>query len=424
MHVVIVGCGRVGSALARSLTEGGHTVAVIDKRPEAFGRLPSDFSGQMINGIGFDRDRLKEAGIEQAASLAAVTNGDNSNILIARVARETFGIENVVARIYDPRRAAIYQRLGIATVATVAWTTERVMRRLVPSEAAMEWIDPSARVSLVERTIAGSWSGHPLSDLEQPGRVRVAAVGRLGVAQVPNPDLVAQDGDVVYLAVASDALADVDAALGGRSGKGSALMRVVIAGGGSVGRFIGQQLSEAKHEVLIIDNDPAVVRAAERSGEPAGVPWLQADACEATRLSEAQVDKADVVAAVTGDDEDNLVISLLAKQEFGVPRVVARVNNPKNEWMFNQTVGGRRRRLHPASHHRPRAGGGLGGVVRAVAVVRGRQGSLGRGDAGRGLAGGRQGDRRARPPARRHGRGHRPSGAGGRAPGRHHDPRR
>ncbi len=339
MHVVIVGCGRVGSALARSLTEGGHTVAVIDKRPEAFGRLPSDFSGQMINGIGFDRDRLKEAGIEQAASLAAVTNGDNSNILIARVARETFGIENVVARIYDPRRAAIYQRLGIATVATVAWTTERVMRRLVPSEAAMEWIDPSARVSLVERTIAGSWSGHPLSDLEQPGRVRVAAVGRLGVAQVPNPDLVAQDGDVVYLAVASDASGRCRRRAGGRSGKGSALMRVVIAGGGSVGRFIGQQLSEAKHEVLIIDNDPAVVRAAQRSGEPDGVPWLQADACEATRLSEAQVDKADVVAAVTGDDEDNLVISLLAKQEFGVPRVVARVNNPKNEWMFNQMWG-------------------------------------------------------------------------------------
>ncbi len=221
MHVVIVGCGRVGSALARSLTEGGHTVAIIDKRPEAFARLPAEFSGQIINGIGFDRDRLKEAGIEQAASLAAVTNGDNSNILIARVARETFGIENVVARIYDPRRAAIYQRLGIATVATVAWTTERVMRRILPSEAAVEWIDPSARVSLVERTIAGSWSGHRLSDLEEPGRVRVAAVGRLGVAQVLNSDLVAQDGDVVYLAVASDALADVDAALAAGPSRGA-----------------------------------------------------------------------------------------------------------------------------------------------------------------------------------------------------------
>jgi len=116
-------------------------------------------------------------------------------------------------------------------------------------------------------------------------------------------------------------------------------MRVVIAGGGSVGRFIAEQLHETGHDVLIMDNDPAVVRSAERSHEPAGVPWLQADACEATRLAEAQVDKADVVAAVTGDDEDNLVISLLAKQEFGVPRVVARVNNPKNEWMFNQLWG-------------------------------------------------------------------------------------
>ena len=116
-------------------------------------------------------------------------------------------------------------------------------------------------------------------------------------------------------------------------------MRVVIAGGGSVGRFIAEQLHETGHDVLIMDNDPAVVRSALRSNEPAGVPWLQADACEATRLAEAQVDKADVVAAVTGDDEDNLVISLLAKQEFGVPRVVARVNNPKNEWMFNQLWG-------------------------------------------------------------------------------------
>ena len=220
MHVVVVGCGRVGSALARNLIEGGHTVAVIDKRPEAFSRLPSDFSGQMIAGIGFDRDRLLEAGIEQASAVAAVTNGDNSNILIARVARETFGIENVVARIYDPRRAAIYQRVGIATVATVAWTTERVLRRILPSEAAVEWIDPSARVSLVERTIAGAWSGRPLSDLEEPGRVRVAAVGRLGVAQIPRADLVVQDGDVLYLTVASDALDAVDGLLAAGPAKG------------------------------------------------------------------------------------------------------------------------------------------------------------------------------------------------------------
>ena len=116
-------------------------------------------------------------------------------------------------------------------------------------------------------------------------------------------------------------------------------MRVVIAGGGSVGKFIAEQLHKGGHEVLIIENNPAVVRRAIADREPEGVPWFQADACEVSKLAEADVDKADVVAAVTGDDEDNLVISLLAKQEFGVPRVVARVNNPKNEWMFNQMWG-------------------------------------------------------------------------------------
>ena len=116
-------------------------------------------------------------------------------------------------------------------------------------------------------------------------------------------------------------------------------MRVVIAGGGSVGKFIASQLHEGGHDVLLIDNDPNVVRRALADREPPGVTWFQADACEVSKLAEAEVDKADVVAAVTGDDEDNLVISLLAKQEFGVPRVVARVNNPKNEWMFNQMWG-------------------------------------------------------------------------------------
>ncbi|MSY76957.1 MAG: TrkA family potassium uptake protein, partial [Actinobacteria bacterium] len=112
MHVVIVGCGRVGSALARDLIEGGHSVAIIDRKAEAFTRLGADFAGQTVIGIGFDREVLIAAGIERAEAVAAVTSGDNSNILVARVARENFGIERVVARIYDPQRAAVYQRLG------------------------------------------------------------------------------------------------------------------------------------------------------------------------------------------------------------------------------------------------------------------------------------------------------------------------
>ncbi|HEY5874530.1 MAG TPA: NAD-binding protein [Ilumatobacteraceae bacterium] len=116
-------------------------------------------------------------------------------------------------------------------------------------------------------------------------------------------------------------------------------MEVVIAGGGSVGRFIAEQLQQGGHRVTILDNDARVVRQSRASGEPKGVRWLEADACEVASLAAASVETADVVASVTGDDEDNLVISLLAKQEFGVPRVVARVNNPKNEWMFNEMWG-------------------------------------------------------------------------------------
>ncbi len=211
MHVVVVGCGRVGSSLALQLTEADHTVAVIDKRPDAFERLGAAFTGQTIAGVGFDRDRLIEAGIERADALASVTSGDNSNVLIARVARETFGVERVVARIYDPRRAAIYQRLGIATVATVSWTTERVMRRIVADTPAVEWIDPSAKVSMIERQVDRAFAGHRLLDVEadHPG-VRVVALSRLGVAQLPTDAMVAQEGDIVYLAVTAEFLDSVD----------------------------------------------------------------------------------------------------------------------------------------------------------------------------------------------------------------------
>jgi trk system potassium uptake protein len=210
MHVVIVGCGRVGSGLARIIEDKDHTVAVIDKDPLAFRRLHEGFGGQEVVGVGFDRDRLEEAGIRDAAAIAAVTNGDNSNILTARVARETFGVERVVARIYDPRRAVIYERLGISTIATVQWTIDRVLRKLVPDAAESDWVDPRARVSLVERSVAPSWAGRPLGDIEIPGVARAVALSRMGVAQVASPDVVTQDGDVVYLAVEVGHVAEID----------------------------------------------------------------------------------------------------------------------------------------------------------------------------------------------------------------------
>ena len=210
MHVVIVGCGRVGSSLAHSLVDEGHTVAIIDRKPAAFERLRADFPGDRFTGIGFDRELLVKAGIERASALAAVTNGDNSNILVARVARETFGIERVVARIYDPQRAAIYQRLGIATVAPALWTTERVLRRLVPDAPSVEWVDPSGKVSLVERAFGVAWAGRRVFSVESAG-IRLVALSRLGSAMLPSPELVVQEGDVLYLAVAHDALVHLDA---------------------------------------------------------------------------------------------------------------------------------------------------------------------------------------------------------------------
>jgi trk system potassium uptake protein len=206
VHVVVVGCGRVGSELAGHLEKTGHTVAIIDKNAGAFRRLPSSFTGQRVVGFGFDRDNLEEAGIERAGALAAVTNGDNSNILVARIARETFGIERVVARIYDPRRAVIYQRLGIPTVATVAWTTDQVNRRLLPGDLPHDWIDPSAKVCLVERTLPAAWAAKKLAPLSQPGRFWLTAVSRFGLAQIVTPDIVGQEGDVLFFVADAGAL--------------------------------------------------------------------------------------------------------------------------------------------------------------------------------------------------------------------------
>ena len=220
MHVVVVGCGRVGSGLAGILEDAGHTVAVVDKQAKAFRRLPEGFAGRAIQGVGFDRDRLREAGIEEAGALAAVTSGDNSNIMVARTAREVFGLERVIARIYDPRRAAIYEKLGIPTIATVQWTTDRVLRRILPDSPATEWTDPSATVVLVERPVAAGWAGRRLADLDVPGLARVEALSRLGVGQVPVPELVTQEGDVVYMTVAADRLAELDAHLGGAMSSG------------------------------------------------------------------------------------------------------------------------------------------------------------------------------------------------------------
>src|SRR5436190_157635 len=198
-----MGCGRVGSTIAHSLEAAGQSVAVVDQDAGSFRRLGPDFRGRQVTGVGFDRDTLIEAGIEQADAFAAVSSGDNSNIISARVARETFGVENVVARIYDPRRAEVYQRLGIPTVATVRWTADQMLRRLLPEGPAPLWRDPTGEVVLAEVQIDPKWVGAKISALEDAAQTRVSFLNRMGEALVPAADTVIQDGDVVHVMAAS-----------------------------------------------------------------------------------------------------------------------------------------------------------------------------------------------------------------------------
>jgi len=208
-----MGCGRVGSTLAKDFQALGHSVAVIDQDREAFRRLGADFNGLTVAGVGFDRDTLLEAGIERADAFAAVSNGDNSNILAARVARENYGVASVVARIYDPARAEIYQRLGIPTVATVTWATEQVLRRLLPGGSRGEWRDPSGKVSLFEVSVHSSWFGHPISEVEERTNARVAFLTRLGDAFIPDEHNVLQEGDLLHVMAHNDQIDQVTSTL-------------------------------------------------------------------------------------------------------------------------------------------------------------------------------------------------------------------
>lgn len=211
MHVIVVGCGRLGSELAINLDKAGHSVAVIDKNRRAFQRyLPERWSGRAVLGFGFDRDHLEQANISEASALAAVTGGDNSNILTARIARENFAVPNVVARIQDPRRAVIYERLGIPTVAAVAISTDQVWRRLFPDDTAMEWASPTGELELVERTLPDGWAGHKLSGLSEAEEFHVTAITRGGQTRLPTPALVGQEGDILHIMVRREARERLD----------------------------------------------------------------------------------------------------------------------------------------------------------------------------------------------------------------------
>jgi trk system potassium uptake protein TrkA len=208
VHVVIAGCGRVGSELATNLDRLGHSIVVIDKKQTSFERLKQDIVRRIV-GFAFDREVLEEAGIREAAAFAAVTSGDNSNILSARVAKEHYKVPRVVARIYDPRRAQIYQRLGIQTVATVRWTTDQILRSLMPDEVPVEYTVDNGEVVVTAVPTPPEAVGKNTAAIDLEGQRRVVAVSRFGVPRVPDQDLTLQDGDILHVAVVRAGLGDL-----------------------------------------------------------------------------------------------------------------------------------------------------------------------------------------------------------------------
>ena len=209
MHVVIAGCGRVGSQLARSLSEDGHSVVVIDKNEAAFKRLGDGFTGRTLTGIVFDKQVLEEAGIRQAQAFVAVTSGDNSNVVSARTAKDRFGVANVVTRIYDPERANIYERLGLTTIATARWTAEAVLRALLPEGDRVEGslgAGGSGDVVIMTLTVPSHVHGIPSAKVEEVGTAVLVAISRGGTTALPAAGALLQGGDQIRLAVRRDAV--------------------------------------------------------------------------------------------------------------------------------------------------------------------------------------------------------------------------
>lgn len=208
-----MGCGRVGSTLARSLERRDHSVSIIDVDVDAFRRLGPDFRGTTVKGVGFDRDVLVKADIRSADGFAAVSSGDNSNILAARVVREEFGVTTVAARIYDQGRAEVFEKLGIPTVAPVRWTANQVMRRLLPQGSEPAWRDPSGTVRLAQIYADPGWIGHRIAELSDHARTPLPILIRYGKGMTTDASTVYQEGDVLYAAIDTDRVSDVEALL-------------------------------------------------------------------------------------------------------------------------------------------------------------------------------------------------------------------
>ncbi len=201
MRAIVVGCGRVGSLLTRLLEQDGHQVVVVDRDAAAFRRLYPQFRGRTVTGIGFDRDTLREAGIERTDAFAAVTSGDNSNFVAATVASDTFRVPSVVARIYDPQREQIYRRLGIHTISSTSWGANKIKRLLVHADLYERAELGNGEVEILELHISAFNAGRAVRDVALAGEALIFAIVRAGRAFIPMPGMVLEEGDIVHLSV-------------------------------------------------------------------------------------------------------------------------------------------------------------------------------------------------------------------------------
>jgi trk system potassium uptake protein len=212
MRVMIMGCGRVGSELSIQLVEGGHDVVVIDKNPAAFVRYPPG-SAKTVVGLGFDRDVLEQGGIKEAEAFVAVSSGDNSNIVSARVALEHYHVPKVIARIYDPRRAEIYERLNIPTVATTKWGVKQIQLMLLHDRREMRESVGGGDLLRMRVPVPPHLVGTPATRINVPGKVMVIGVSRGGGGFLPTDGSLLQDGDYLAVMMAKDGLETLDAQL-------------------------------------------------------------------------------------------------------------------------------------------------------------------------------------------------------------------
>jgi len=214
MKVIIMGCGRVGEQLSVMMAGEGHDVVVIDQDQAALDRLRPSFPGEKIKGVGFDRNVLIRAGIESAEGFATTSSSDNANIVAARIARNVFHVPRVVARLHDPRRAEIYQRLGLVTISSTTWGALRICELLTHSDLAPVMTFGSGELSLLALELPHHFAGRSVKDLTVVGEIAVVSLTRNGHALMPSLGLEFAEGDTLHLAVLATSMSRLEALLG------------------------------------------------------------------------------------------------------------------------------------------------------------------------------------------------------------------